>query len=505
MRSLYALLALALPMLTTAQEWDLFPLGQRSYFQRMSWGNREVVDMFVMDSVHVEGEEQTLLFRSRLEIGGAEHCTEEIFASNTIYPGYTSNPNAISMLKQRGDTVYYGHSSSTLPFFFLPNAQVGTSWTIVSTHASNTYQQITITCASIGEESFWGITDSVKTFTMTANGSSPGQVPVSNFTMRLSRTYGLLEFVPFHLFLIHPPNVNFTSTRCIGMDRGGSRMGFKLPGVGDHFILSPGDLRLWKRQYDPVMQPTVITYHLDSVEEVTMTTDTIRISSKRWTQHQGGAITGPMEAIELYSNTGSSDLLAAPDNWFALGHDPIWRGGPIGEFSGLWLKDEMLISVDPVSGDTAVTSHFFSEGSEVDAVTCWFVYPTDTWMSIELRTGIGLVEYCPWLNWPWQDCTTLIGSRIGGVVNGPIALGVTAHSPEPVSPLLYPNPVTDVLFLRDGLQVQSLLCEIIDATGKAVLSQRYQGGIPVAELQQGAYVLRIHGTSGPRHARFIKQ
>ena len=63
--------------------------------------------------------------------------------------------------------------------------------------------------------------------------------------------------------------------------------------------------------------------------------------------------------------------------------------------------------------------------------------------------------------------------------------------------------IVDGMIVSLGKDIQAR--SIIDATGKAVLSQRYQGGIPVAELQQGAYVLRIHGTSGPRHARFIKQ
>jgi hypothetical protein len=488
-----------------AQDWELFPFGQRSYFQRMSWGNRENVDMYLMDSVRTLGEEQILYFRSRLEVGGAEHCTEEIFPSSASVPIYTSNPNAISSLRQQGDTVFYEHSGSAVPFFFLTNAQVGTSWTIVSTHPSNTYQQITITCASIGEESFWGVTDSVKTFTMTANGSSPGQVPVSNFTMRLSKTFGLLEFVPFHLFLIHPPNVNFSSTRCIGIDRDGSRLGFKLPGLADHFLLVPGDLRLWKSQHDPVMQPSIISYHLDSVEEVMVTTDTIRITSKRWTQHPGGTVTGPFERTEQFTNEGSGEFLASPDNWVAVGHDPIWAGGPIGLFNSLWLKDEIFISLDQVSGDTIVTSYFFSGGYEVDTTTCGFNYPTDTWMSIELRTGIGLVEYCPWLNSPWQDCTTLIGSRIGGVVNGPIALSMREYNSSTEVPMLFPNPVNDLLFIRDHHSGQSRMCEIIDASGKVVLTTQYLGdGISVSDMPKGIYVLRIHDISGQQHARFVK-
>lgn len=500
MRTLYALLALALPMMTTAQEWDLFPLGQRSYFQRMSWMGHEEIDMYLMDSVQVVNDEEILLFNAKLTVGGAEDCTQEIIQG---LPWWTFDDNDISTLQRRNDTVFYFTPQSLLPFFFLPRAELGESWTVVSTHSANTYQEITITCVSIEEESFWGVTDSVKTFTMAANGSSPGQVPISNFTMRLSQNYGLLEFVPFDQFLVHPPSMNFSSTRCLGINAGGVNLGFRLPGLHDYFQLSTGDLRLWRSQQFPVMQPTITKYYLDSVTDVAITADTIRITSYRWIERPGIDITGPFVQIETYSNLGSSAILNCPSGWVAAGYDPIWQ---IDQDAGVWIKPDLSFSISSASGDTILMSSLYSEIFSVDTTSCFFMTPTDYGMERRLQTGIGVVELCQGSSQQFQpDCTTLIGSRIGGVVNGPIALGVSERSPDAASPLLYPNPVAEVLFLHGDMQPQAPLCEILDATGKVVLSLRYQGGIPVADLQQGAYVLRVYDRSGPRHARFIKQ
>jgi hypothetical protein len=458
--------------------------------------------MYLMDSIQVVGNEDIMLFNAQLKVGGAEHCTDEIIAGLSGWLPY--DPNSISSLHRRSDTVFYYNSGSTSPFFFLPKAELGESWTVVSTHSANTYQQITITCASIEEESFWGVTDSVKTFTMAANGSSPGQVPVSSFTMKLSRTYGLLEFVPFHLFLVHPPSVNFISTRCLGIDRNGSKIGFELPDLLEHFNLSPGDLRFWHQVYQEVMQPPVNTYFLDSITDVTITADTIHIAGMRWTEQPNIGISGPVQWVEVYTNRGSGAILECPAGWLAAGSDEFWNTL---DWTGVWIKEYISFTVDPVTEDTVVTTHLGSSGYSVDTLSCFFSAPVDVGLHRTIRTGVGLVEDEYWpstMNYPlWR--ITLIGSRIGGVVNGPIALSMREHNSSTEAPMLFPNPVNDLLFIRDHHSGQPRMCEVIDASGKVVLSTQYLGdGIQVSDLPAGIYVLRIHDISGQQHARFVK-
>jgi hypothetical protein len=485
-----------------AQDWELFPLDQRSYFQQMS-GNLEAVDMYLMDSIRIESNEETLLFNMKIMVGGAEHCTQEIYDGLPGWLPYNYNPNAISSHLRRSDTVFYSTAGSTTPFYFLPKATVGQSWTIISTHSANTYQEITITCASIEEESFWGVTDSIKTFTMAANGSNPGQVPVSSFTMRLSRSYGLLEFVPFGQFLVHPPSMDFTSTRCLGIDRDGVKLGFRLPGIHEHFQAAPGDLRLWQSLEYPVWQPIITKYYLDSVTDVSTTSDTVRITSYRWTEQPGIGITGPIVQIETYSNRGSSAILDCPSGWVAAGFDQIWQ---IEQDAGVWIKPNLSFSISSATGDTLVMTSLYSAIFSVDTTSCYFMTPTDYGMERRLQTGIGVVEQCQGSSQQSQrDCTTLIGYRIGGVVSGPISLSMREHNSATEAPILFPNPVNDLLFIRGDHSGQPRMCEVIDASGKVVLTTQYLGdGISVSDLPKGLYVLRIHDISGQQHARFVK-
>lgn len=252
------------------------------------------------------------------------------------------------------------------------------------------------------------------------------------------------------------------------------------------------------------MQPSIITYHLDSVVEVLSTTDTIRTRSLRWSQHQDQSITGPVQIEEVFTLNGSGAILDCPSDWVAAGHDQIWRvWDPI--FIDLWVKDAIVISPDTVLGDTIVTSHLFTAGYQVDTASCSFHQPTDTSFSLEMKTGLGLVELCHFGNYPYQNCFTLVGYRISGVVNGPIALSMREHNSSHETPKLFPNPVNDLLFIRGDHSGQPRMCEVIDASGKVVLATQYAGdGISVSDLPKGIYVLRIHDISGQQHARFVK-
>lgn len=497
--SLLLLLALG-SSATHAQDWELFPLGQRSFFP----GTAATVDMYIMDSIRTETDHETLFFNSRPQLGGAEHCTEAVLGSDQWIYLYDQNPFPLDTLQRRGDTVFYFHQGSTAPFFFLPKAGTGESWTVVSTHSANTYQEITITCVSIAEESFWGVTDSVKTFSLSANGSSPGQLPISNFIMRLSRTYGFLEFVPFRQFLVHPPSVSFTSRTCMGIDRSGASLGFNLPGLLEHFVLAPGDLRLWRQQFHPIMQPTVTKYLLDSITEASITSDTVRLTYLRWVEQPGIGITGPTQKVEMYTNAGSSAILACPKDWVAAGSDGIWNTI---DWTGVWVKQDITTTIDGLTGDTVVSTHLYSAAYAVDTVTCAFMAPTDLGLSRTLRTGIGVTEICEGSSQQNQmDCTTLIGYRVGGLVSGPISLGIHDADLGREAPTLFPNPVLDHLTIQGLPNGQRSSYAVFDALGSIVdQGTLTTDRLRVETLPAGSYVLWINSGDETHHARFVRQ
>ena len=62
---------------------------------------------------------------------------------------------------------------------------------------SNGTTNYDITYASAGTENFFGVSDSVKTFTISAtdNGGNPIPSPLNGFEIKLSKNYGLLTFI----------------------------------------------------------------------------------------------------------------------------------------------------------------------------------------------------------------------------------------------------------------------------------------------------------------------
>ena len=145
------LIFILIPLLAQAADWDLFRLHQSSYY-KYPYYNSTNVGVQVMDSVKQNGNEDIFYFHRNLEYENAGQCYQSAYNS---FPFPNGDYVTIDSLVQRNDTVYFEWYYSTLPFYFLPKAIVGQSWTVTSTYSGNDYNQITITCASIQEETFF--------------------------------------------------------------------------------------------------------------------------------------------------------------------------------------------------------------------------------------------------------------------------------------------------------------------------------------------------------------
>ncbi|MFZ5554299.1 MAG: T9SS type A sorting domain-containing protein [Bacteroidota bacterium] len=67
---------------------------------------------------------------------------------------------------------------------------------------------------------------------------------------------------------------------------------------------------------------------------------------------------------------------------------------------------------------------------------------------------------------------------------------------------IYPNPVSDRLFLAD--EFLNIDFEITDIHGRKMGFGKYQGSIDVSEMATGIYFIRISGKNGSFYQRFIK-
>ena len=90
------------------------------------------------------------------------------------------------------------------------------------------------------------------------------------------------------------------------------------------------------------------------------------------------------------------------------------------------------------------------------------------------------------------------------IVEGSTILGV--NDQDPLSIVLSPNPVRDMLMVSGAQSVEGAQYDIFDMQGKVVAQGVLSGGnLNVGALAQGNYVLRLTGTVGVRSQKFIKQ
>jgi hypothetical protein len=94
---------------------------------------------------------------------------------------------------------------------------------------------------TITEETFLGITDSVKTFTI--RHAFLGDVGL----LKLSKNHGLIQFLSFRDLEI--PNGNIRTFNLIGYEIAGNRVGVTAPAINDYLPYTIGDKLVFKHQY----------------------------------------------------------------------------------------------------------------------------------------------------------------------------------------------------------------------------------------------------------------
>ena len=501
MKTILFFLSILTVQLSYSQDWSLFPLDQESFYYGSLYPNYQNVESYVMDSIRESGTDSVLYFRKK----GAGVCYETIVQN---YGWFLPN-NFLQMdsLVLHEDTVFYYSDLSTTPFYFLPRANVGQSWTIVSTYGQNDYDQITITCSGIQQQTFFGLTDSVKTFTMTANGTSSGQTPVSNFEMRLSKTYGLIEFVPFVLFLYHPYNVNFTTLELIGLDSSGNKHGYEQPLFHDYFHLSPGDIRHWEFSYDPAgwQFPIWREYFRDSITQVDTYLDSVIYTFDRAVLDTNNIVTVYNDLVERHIYDQIGHIVEAPTKWIGIGGFQfdqtflIWTQGLL-----VWESTELKLKVDSNSADTITEYSFYTEDTGVDTVNCQLNFASDVGLNFTVDTRVGISRYC-YYNFR-EICYTLIGSRINGHQLGDITLSIDKrNSMAHFSIKVYPNPASDYIRIQGNGSAGDSSYELFDGVGRSIETGKMMDNrIAIGDLPDGFYYIKITTVKGTSTGKFVK-
>lgn len=495
-------LMMLISLAVLSSDWDLFPFRQKTFYNNNVTGNYKYADLFVMDSIRVSGQDTVLFFRRNLNLQGAGNC----YTSTLQAMPYTIDDfYNIDSLVQRRDTVFYHWNLSTKPFYFLPKASPGQSWTVISDYGLNDYNQITVTCSGVQLETFLGITDSVKTFTMTPNGSSSNQIPITNFVMKLSKNHGLIAFVPFVLFLYHPNTVDFTSLELIGLDSLGTEHGYKQPKFSDYFHLAVGDILLWKREVIPdwIISPAWSEYYRDSITQAVNTPDSVLYTFSRMKKDTDNIITQYSGLTTVFRKSELTNIVETPPCWIGFGNNQFGQSFSVNHVL-YWRSSFLELTIGSVNADTSTAYHFITDYSIVDTTDCMLYQAFDISSSFTIDTRAGVTQYCS--NNFGSNCVTLIGSKIAGHQTGSITLSVNNPITATTNDLkIYPNPSTDEICI-DNLTHQKFGYQIYSATG-----QLFQQGIcddhkiDIAGLHSGLYFIRIQMNEKNIFGKFIKQ
>ena len=492
----------------SAQDWELFPLGALTYYAD-SLQDTVAVESFFMDSIRPVGSMDVLYFNKRARVQMLGPC-----ASSIQDPFSFLGPDALRQdsLIQRNDTVFYRASCGTLPFFFLPHASVGQSWNVTTNCAGNPYNTITIQCTSMEQRTFLGITDSVKIFSMVPNGASPGQTPVSDFQFVLSKAHGLVEFVPFDLFLSHPSYLDFRGLKMVGYHNGVEDAGFSRPGFTDYFHLHASDVLYWEVHERPasIQDPETYEYYKDSITSTINTADSVIYYADRTYQHWDGSITYWSGLVGRYYRDSYDVLFQAGTKDLVFMHYTVGQEQlPIGSFSHDVLYAQPYATYTNNGGADTITQCSFTWGGHYwDSTSCEVFQQTDTDYGYKMNTRAGY----SWMSFgflqPFQVHTnTLISSVINGVQDGDFTLGI--HSPriiERYALIIQPNPA------RESITFQGIAPDIkgeftvFDGLGREVLN----GSLPSASIQvqgllPGLYVVQVRLAERTTTARFAKE
>ena len=507
MKNLYALsFALIFCFPVQAGNWDLFPLGQKTVYVDSTQALPRT-EQHVVDSVRITGDVRTLYF-DRSSMDGSYYGCETIGGTTQQW---AFNSYTIDSLVQFSDTVYFLSTFSTTPFFFLPHATVGQSWTVVSTWPGNGYDAITITCSTVGVQTFLGLTDSVKVFSLTPNGSSLGQAPISDHQFVLSKTYGLLAYVPFDQFLYHPANSQFQSREMAGLEIGAITAGYQRPLVSDYFHLAPGDLRSWELHFLPawIVDPETLEYMEDSITNVVASIDSVVYTFDRTFYHADGAITYHIGLKERYWLPELMAMLEAPGYGIAFG--PGLANTSMGlaiseaDLPLVWTAPAHEWFFEPLLLATVERLSLFNGGALLNTNDCAYTEATDMASEVDIDNWAGVTR----LKFSNMNETTqtLLGFRINGIVKGLMTIGIDQPRRMGRTALsIQPNPARESITFQGLPPGSTGQFTIYDGLGREAM----HGTLPTAALSvegllPGVYVVQVRFSDRTAMARFVKE
>ncbi len=465
LRSIFILLAWTLSNTILAQNWQLFPLHQLNHYQVENTNHG--IRSFECDSVIDNGGSIGHLFLNYL--GPSESC----YWQNRKTLLYRNDDEfTIDSLIYTSDSViyYFNTYGPQFDFVFKHNSKPGDSWDL-SSHLSRTG-----TCVSEGIADILGKTDSVKIFTL--------QSADGNIDFILSKTHGLVKFIPFTDFFLEIPAKSdvFSYHNLIGIKTDIDSRGFQLPGFNDYFHLAEGDLLLWKNTFYDMTDLTV-NYYRDSLITTNITYDSITYQVYRKIFNSYAILIDTRDTSYTYLKDEYEYLLLTPYQWYTnVNEDP---------YAEIFFIDNARLTFTDL--DTSVIKEFSSNA-------CFFMQSEEGCNIIcllddlETKYRVSTTEGLTYFSEPYGRELKLLGSVIDGVERGSmqIPVGLEHLTKCPVS--VYPNPSSGIIYLTNEKLISKI--ELYNSMGVLIFSGKGNYQVNFSGNSNGFYNLFIYTYSG---------
>lgn len=501
--------------LLIAQHWAFFPVNQNTYY---STNNEQFPsDSDFIDIQYIAADS----FRTTL--------TNEIWYLNSKYlPDSILNcikPKPMDSLLFKNDTLFYHN------FYFLPNAKLGDSWYLPYSYKT-WFDSIKITYSKVEQTAFLGITDSVKTYNFKAIGNEADETNLNERVMRLSKHFGLIEYVPLQsLTRRESYSPYFESATIYGIKNDTLQVGYQQKRWEDFLPqYNKGDILFWRKDFSPIRIPT-ICFNRDSITEIIENGDSLYYVYNRTTINGENEVTEKLDGLtEGFGQKSYLNIINAKPGLAGFGsayNSAILDSSYFVSNEGLsistnertqYVWHHILHRYNLKDNYTLIEANIYFNKDDIVYMDSCSSRQTRYLHYFKLKTGKGKIAYGI-TGHQYSNVESLIGTKINGVEEG--ILSVSAYNevyppyvgtnvaenllPQPLIKL-YPNPANNSLFVNyNKTKLANINYQILDINARSVMENQLQEErINISTLMPGIYFFKFQVNNKYHIIKFIK-
>ncbi|MEZ5013696.1 MAG: T9SS type A sorting domain-containing protein [Chitinophagales bacterium] len=473
-----------------AQNWDLFPYGQKSFY---IYEDTDRLAIIYADSVEADIGSTVYRLNTNADVRSLISCYDETFDEYINYGGYSAElPLYVTVTDD--STICFWTDPLDSTFVFYPKLPVGASWTIYNDYPAADFEHVTISCDSASILNIFGTTDSVKYYSLSVDDTLTGDFTIDKLTLVLSKAHGFIEYAGFNILLV-PNNCSdcYKPFRMSGYIASGDTSGITLPKWSDFIQLQPGDF-LRYHHFSSTQYGNTSSYTSVTIDSVRKSADSVEVFSSNL--FGSGKTVYYRDALQL----------------FLEGNPGFFYPGPldIDEHQAIWDQNKSIVNSDYIDIDTNQYPGKMIFGKNV--FSAWFL---DTMFCtlmplFEADFGYRINAYVGWTSRSYGDplsytYSVLVGSILSGHPWGETWPAAIYESDNTEVIPIYPNPTSDLVHIEtnydkpfsyailttSGIRIRNGIC------AHAVLD--------LSDLPAGLYMIQLATDTESYIAKIVKK